>query len=72
MSMPPMRVDNEPVELEDVECLKDTGKALLCLIGKREVWVPQSQVHDDSEVYAKGHKGQLVIMSWFAEQEGLA
>jgi hypothetical protein len=37
----------------------------------RELWIPQSQVHDDSEVYAKGHTGKLVISMWLAEKEGL-
>lgn len=66
-----MREDEEPVEFDGAECLKETDRAILCKVGKRELWVPQSQVHDDSEVYAKGHKGRLVIKAWFAEQEGL-
>jgi len=65
---------DDTVSLDDVECIRETNSAILCRIGdkrKREVWIPQSQVHDDSEVYAKGHKGKLVVTQWFAEQEGL-
>jgi len=57
-------------EIEDVECLHDTGKALCCLIDGEEVWVPQSQVDEDSEVYEKGGEGSLVVSGWFADQKG--
>jgi hypothetical protein len=33
-------------------------------------WVPQSQVTEDSEVYAKGHKGALHVTAWYAKQKG--
>ena len=63
--------DDDTVDIDNVECIRQTEKALLCRIGKREVWIPQSQVHDDSEVYANGHRGKLTVTAWFAEQEGL-
>ena len=56
---------------ENVECLRATERAILCRIGNREVWIPQSQVDEDSEVYALGHRGKLVITEWFADKEGL-
>lgn len=34
------------------------------------VWIPRSQIHDDSEVYDEGHSGRLVVTQWFAEQKG--
>jgi hypothetical protein len=33
-------------------------------------WVPKEAVHDDSEVYAKGHEGKLVTKTWFAVNQG--
>lgn len=62
---------NDTVSIPDVECIRDTGKALLCRINGRDVWVPQSVIHDDSEVYGLGHEGKLVIAGWFAEKEKL-
>lgn len=59
------------VEFKNVECIRESAKAILCRVNGREVWIPQSLVHDDSEVFAKGHQGKLVIPEWFAEQEGI-
>ena len=60
-------------KFEDVQGLRasDTGKALLCLIGEEEVWIPQSQIDDESEVYERGGEGMLVVSQWIAEQKGL-
>ena len=60
------------VEFEDVECELETDAALLCWIDGEKHWIPKSQVDDDSEVYAEGHKGQLVVSQWICEQKGLA
>lgn len=62
---------------DDVKALRGTERALLCRLTtdggeSREVWVPRSQITDDSEVYEIGDEGQLVVKSWFAEREGLA
>lgn len=50
-----------------------TGKALGPTKEKREVWVPHSAIHDDSEVYNAGDnaEGKLVIAPWLAEQLGV-
>lgn len=32
-------------------------------------WVPQSVIHDDSEVFKKGDEGKLVVMMSWAEKE---
>lgn len=34
------------------------------------VWVPNSQVNHDSEVYRVGDSGDLVVSSWFADKKG--
>lgn len=59
--------------LDDVRCKKMTPKALLCVIEDEEVWIPQSQIDDDSEVYDDGEnsEGTLIISEWIAEQKGL-
>lgn len=38
-----------------------------------EVWIPLSQVHDDSEIWGDteiGEKGKLVIPEWLATKKG--
>lgn len=32
------------------------------------LWIPQSQVHEDSEVYAKGTEGSLIVTAWLARE----
>jgi len=58
-------------EFEDVNCIKETEKALLVEIEGEEVWVPKSVVHDDSEVYAEDDQGTLVVKRWWAREKGL-
>jgi len=64
------------VSIGDAECITATDKAIEVLIDDggdhwRELWVPKSVVHDDSEVYAYGHKGKLVVAEWWAEEKEL-
>ena len=33
--------------------------------------IPKSVLHDDSEVYESGTEGELVVMRWWAQKEGL-
>lgn len=62
----------DKVTVSGVRCTRQTEKALLCVLdGGREVWVPQSVVDDDSEVFERGHEGDLVVSAWFAKREGL-
>lgn len=54
---------------QKVICVHDSGKALkVTPIHPHKpipFWVPKEVVHDDSEVYGKGHEGKLVVkMSW--------
>lgn len=57
---------------EDVECLRQTDNAILCDIDGEQVWIPLSQVDDDSEVIDEGDCGRLVVSRWIAEAKGLA
>lgn len=53
-----------------------TKKAVLVQIDDKECWIPESQIHADSEIYAKsskkGDKGKIVMSEWIAEQKELA
>ena len=58
-----------------VHATRETDKALLVTFdteyeGETETWVPQSQIHDDSEVWQTGDSGALVVTPWFARQRG--
>lgn len=71
---------NEPVPMGEVELERVTAKAILVITGKqREVWIPMSAVHDDSEVYglgtggdrqSVGTRGKLVLKRWYTDQKG--
>lgn len=63
--------DNTPVVLENVTSDIETERALRCFVEGEPHWVPKSQITDDSEVYARGHTGKLVVTGWFARKEGL-
>lgn len=72
------RRSTEPVRLHNVRCLRATEKAIYVDIpatpGRRAQWrgwIPQSQVHDDSEVWREDDTGDLVLSRWIAEQKGL-
>ena len=56
--------------IEDVRCIKETDKAILVDVEGEEVWIPKSQVHDDSEVWKADQEGELVVSSWFARKRG--
>ena len=49
----------------------ETDKAILCDFGDKEVWIPLSQVDDDSEIWKVGEEGTLVVSEWIATQKGL-
>lgn len=55
--------------------VRETEAALLCRFidnadhTDEEHWIPKSCIHDDSEVYARGHYGKLVVKAWFARKE---
>lgn len=64
--------DEQPdVTIADVLCIHATERAIRVIIRGRPVWIPQSVVTDDSEVYAVGHRGTLVVQGWWAEKEGI-
>ena len=63
--------DIRPASLGKAKVLTTTQKAirvrLLEETGPHYVlWIPQSAVHDDSEVWKMGDVGELVVHNWFA------
>jgi hypothetical protein len=52
--------------------LEGHGAILVDLDEGEALWIPQSVVHDDSEVYGYRHEGNVVVELWWAESKGLA
>lgn len=70
--------EEEGFAIDGAKAIRETDKALLIQADFFESqgndegtrWVPKSQIHDDSEVFEKGHEGKLVVKKWLAEKEG--
>lgn len=61
-----------PISFDNCRSIKDSGKALLVLIPEVDdepVWVPQSVIDDDSEVWKERQEGTLVVATWWAEKQ---
>lgn len=66
--------------IEDVVCVGENDKSIRVKSDNEDapedfhdgntVFIPQSQVSPDSEVYGEGHKGKLVVSHWLARQRG--
>ena len=63
-------------EVVHVHCkaIRATEKALLVEYEGEEIWIPQSEIDDESEVFDAddNSEGDLVIPLWLAEKKGLA
>lgn len=59
-------------EIDKARCIHDTGKAILVEAPNFDEpeWIPQSQIHEESEVYELGGEGTLIINESFAEYRG--
>jgi hypothetical protein len=59
-------------EIEDARVVGESEEAILVEVPELEgpIWIPKSQIDDDSEVYKKGTEGILIISEWLAEQKG--
>lgn len=68
-----LRHTDKVIHVEDVVCIKATDRALLCVINGEEMWIPQSQVAAESEVFndTDNSEGTLVISEWIATKKGL-
>lgn len=49
----------------------DSGLALLVRVDGETHWIPDSAIHEDSEVYKPGTEGELVIPQRLAEEKGI-
>ena len=67
---------NEKFHIQSCTVIRATDKAILveCPDFDSDIWIPKSQVDDDSEVWgdtADGRgTGTLVVSRWYAEQKG--
>jgi hypothetical protein len=62
---------NEPHALGDGKIMRETDKAVLVRIGDKEIWVPKSCIHDDSEAHSlEANEGTVVVKRWWAEKNG--
>lgn len=66
-----MARERRKVEIENCVCINTTALALLVSIGdgpaaNTDVWIPKSQLHEESEVNDEGDKGTLVVTEWIA------
>lgn len=72
-------VDKPGYDIDDAVCIHESDKAILITApvfgddrnGKPvEVWIPQSQITEDSEVWKVGDTGTLIVTEYLAEQRG--
>jgi len=63
----------EAVDLEECYAKRESDKAILVVLPDMdEAWIPKSQILDESEVYAEGHRGTLTVTKWIAEQKDIS
>jgi len=60
--------DGDLIEI-DVEVVAETPKAMLITDGKKEVWIPRSQIKDYSE--ESGKVTSIFLTEWMATEKGL-
>lgn len=68
-------MSTDAVSLGQGRCLRATDKAIFVSFENEDgagMWIPQSVVHDDSEVYEVGQEGDVIVKRWWAEERGLA
>jgi hypothetical protein len=69
-----MKTDNM-IDL-DVEYLTHTSKAVCVMCDGEEMWFPDSQISDDSDIHVgcdfeRGEEGVITVSEWIAKQKGL-
>lgn len=65
--------DTLGTDLGEGRVIRDSGKAILVELtdSGKQVWIPKSVIHDDSEVYEDGTEGIVIVKTWFAEKNDL-
>ena len=61
----------DEVAIDAEEIVAETPSVILARLEDRELWIPKSQISDNSEVYKNGHSGSLIVSPWYAEKNGL-
>lgn len=61
-----------PHEIDAAICTHETAQAILVEAPDFDEpqWIPQSQVHENSEVYRRDTEGTLIVSDWWAEKKG--
>lgn len=59
------------VIIEDAKTVGQSDKALKVVVAGKSLWIPKSQIHEDSECYKPDTSGTLVIPEWLAIDKGL-
>lgn len=73
-------MNDKGISLGQSTATRESDRALLVQIeasviglktgGTVKIWVPKSQIHDDSEVFQNGQSGKLVVTEWLAKEKG--
>ena len=68
-----MKDRNELVEVEIDRVILETDRAIAITVEDDDdpIWIPKSQISEDSAVQGKGDKGTLIIPRWLADAKGL-
>lgn len=60
---------NEPHTMGEGKITRETDRAVLAKIGDREIWIPKSCIHADSEAFdMENAEGTVVVKRWWAEK----
>lgn len=70
MSRQEISAGEMPYALPSGKIVRATEKAILYEYDGESIWVPQSVVHDDSEIWKKDEEGVLKVKSWWARKNG--
>lgn len=62
----------ETVTFDNVDVLQETEYALRVIVENEELWIPKSQIDEESEVQDKESSGgELIITKWLAKKKSL-
>jgi hypothetical protein len=60
-------------EFDGVKIGRETPLAVEVFLAEQTtpIWIPKTQISDDSEVWKEGDSGTLIISEWIAAQKGI-
>jgi hypothetical protein len=62
---------SETAIFRGVDVVRDAGTAFLCSVGRKQVWVPLTEVCYGTNLTKTGDHGTLIISRWLARRLGL-